>query len=277
MTRTTRLAWLIPAGLALLAAAEHPDDLVRQGNAAFARGEFAKALDLYTRAEECTTDPGLIAFDKAATLYQLGRYRDAELHYRRCREDATGLRRARLLYGLANCLVEQAQGNDAILLDQAIGLYEDCLHDADTDAALAADARHNLELTRLLRLQVNPSREGRNPPDSERNPDAPPTDRKGPEAQQGDDADPAARKQASAGELAPGEKGDPRAKPTPTDQQPPPGKGNLPPLPDEDELTALAPEDAQEHLRRATQRIARDQQEHRQRSASAPSRTTLDW
>jgi tetratricopeptide (TPR) repeat protein len=279
MTRTARILWLLPVGLALLAAspASWPDDLARQGNEAFARGEFNKALDLYTRAEERTTDPGLIAFDKAAALYQLGRYRDAELHYRRCREDATGFRRARLLYGLGNCLVQQAQGTDAALLDQAIDFYEECLRETDAETTLLADARHNLELAKLLRLQAKPSKEGRNPPESDRNPEAPPPDRKGPDAQQGDDSDPSARKQGVMGEQAPGEKGDPRAKPTPTDQPPPPGKGNLPPLPDDDELTKLAPEDAREHLRRAAQRIARDQQEHRQRSASAPSRTALDW
>src|SRR5262249_2767872 len=181
------------------------------------------------------------------------------------------------LYGLGNCLVQQAQGTDAALLDQAIGFYEECLREGEGDTALLADARHNLELAKLLRLQAKPSREGRTPPDSEQNPDAPPPERKGPDAQVGDDSDPSARKQGVMGEQAPGDKGDPRARPIPTDQQPPPGKGNLPPLPDEDELTALAPEDAREHLRRAALRIARDQQEHRQRSAAVPSRTPLDW
>ena len=77
-------------------------------------------------AEEWTTDPGLVAFNKAAALYRLGRFREAELHYRRCREDAVGARRAKLLYDLANCLVQRAGEHDAEALAEAIHLYDEC-------------------------------------------------------------------------------------------------------------------------------------------------------
>jgi hypothetical protein len=66
MKLSALLTWFAVLGLAWGVAA--PDDLVRQGNAAYARGRFADALDLYTRAEERTTDPGLIAFIKDAAL-----------------------------------------------------------------------------------------------------------------------------------------------------------------------------------------------------------------
>ena len=46
-------------------------DWIRQGNAAFARDELETALSLYEKAETDATDPGLVAFNKAAVLYRL--------------------------------------------------------------------------------------------------------------------------------------------------------------------------------------------------------------
>ena len=75
------------------APAANPDDLVRLGNAAFERGDYGSAVGCYEKAEALITDPGLVAFNKGASLYRLDRYREAELHYRRCLSDATGPRR----------------------------------------------------------------------------------------------------------------------------------------------------------------------------------------
>src|SRR5205085_3914789 len=142
--RPPRLLCLLAAGLRLAAAdrSAAPDELTRRGNAALG-DDPAAALGWYNRAEERTTDPGLVAFNEAVALYRLGRYREAELHFRRCREDATGERLARLLAGLGNCLVRRSRGSDANLLDQAIGSYEACLAQADLDPSLADDVRHN--------------------------------------------------------------------------------------------------------------------------------------
>ena len=89
---------LLLTALFLVSAAPLADAeaLVRQGNAAFAKGAYTSAVDAYTKAEEHIADPGLVAFNKGTALYRLGRYRDAELHFRRSMEDAVGRRRARV-------------------------------------------------------------------------------------------------------------------------------------------------------------------------------------
>jgi len=277
MNRNARVIVVVLAGLAAAPALD-PDDATRRGNLAFARGEFAAALDWYTRAEERTTDPGLIAFNKAAALYRLDRFREAELHYRRCREDAVGPRLPRLLLGLGNSLLQQSQGRSPALIQEAVGCYERCLARAETDADLVADARHNLELARQLLEHAQNLPEGAKPPDREAEVEVEsPYDKRS--ARQGHRDDPAlAKLEPKPGSRPrPGERGDPGASPQGVDQPPPPGKGNLPPLPDEDELTALSPEDAAEHLRRAALRIACEQLEHRRLAAPTPSRTVLDW
>jgi tetratricopeptide (TPR) repeat protein len=273
MRRLPRLLLLFAAGL-LLAAADRtaaPDELTRRGNAALG-DDPAAALGWYSRAEERTTDPGLVAFNEAVALYRLGRYREAELHFRRCREDATGERLARLLAGLGNCLVRRSGGTHANLLDQAIHSYEECLTLADLDPALADDVRHNLELARQLRLNAKP---GGEPPESADEPPGAAPEKK---------PDPRRDERMVRGGEPPGGSAvrsdgalDPRSRPADTDQAPPPGKGNLPPLPDTDEPAALTAEDAAGLLRLAVQRIHDDQLAYRRRAASAPSRALLDW
>src|SRR5262245_45857305 len=90
-TRRTAFYLLPSALLVLLAAAplptDSPDDLIRQANTAFARGDTEAAEKFYAAAEERTADPGLVAFNKAAVLFGKGEFRDAELHYSRVIED----------------------------------------------------------------------------------------------------------------------------------------------------------------------------------------------
>jgi len=156
MTKFAHLRWFVFIAVALVSAAPltRPDELLRRGNAAFRQDEHEAAVELYTRAEEWVTDPGLVAFNKAAALYRLGRFREAELHYRRCREDAAGARRAKLHYDLANCLVQRAGEHDAEALAEAIHLYDECRRDPNADASLTDDAQHNIEIAKLLRLRA---------------------------------------------------------------------------------------------------------------------------
>ena len=85
--------YLLPFALSTLLAAaaplptDGPDDLIRQANAAFARGDVEAAEKLYAAAEERTADPGLVAFNKAAVLFGRGEFRFAEEHYTRVLED----------------------------------------------------------------------------------------------------------------------------------------------------------------------------------------------
>src|SRR5687768_8935958 len=93
------------------------DDLVRRGNDAFEAKDYAGAVRLYEQAEALTTDPGLVAFNKAAALYQLamsskvapektGLFRRAEEHYRCAADDRAEPRRLLARFGLANSLMQ---------------------------------------------------------------------------------------------------------------------------------------------------------------------------
>jgi tetratricopeptide (TPR) repeat protein len=251
-------------------AVEDPDTLVRVGNAAFARGDYAGALEAYNRAEERTQDPGQVAFDEAAALYHLGRFHEAELHHGRCREDATGPRRGRVLYNLGTCILQQAAGRSRRRLDEAIRLYEECLGVPDLDPDLRADARHNLELARLLRLQAPAGQppETESPPPEEEPPERPNRGAQAEDTARGREGARSGRPEQAAG--AAGEAGGDNG-------QPPPGKGNLPVLPDEDALAPMTPEEAKDYLRQAADRIERERRTYRRQSVPTLPSTVPDW
>ena len=152
---------------ALSASAESSLDwqtLLRQGDAAYARGDYAAAATLYDQAGDRTTDPGLVAFDLAAAQYRLALAsdadraplaREAEQSYRCCIAPGD-TRRAQALYGLGNALLLRADGHDADALRAAVEAYQQCLTVSNIDNDLADNARHNLERARLLLLQVPP-------------------------------------------------------------------------------------------------------------------------
>jgi len=280
MQSLVRRSWFVWLAMAAVAAAPvlRPDDLVRQGNAAFARGDFAGAVELYARAEERTLDPGLVAFNEAAALYQLGRYRDAELHLRRCQEDAGGSRHARVLYNLGNCLVQQARGRNSQRLRQAIRNYEQCLELEDIEPELAADARHNLEVARLLLQQAKSSRDNQSDSSEEQGGATPqPEDQRNDVKPGGDQAMTTLPNGTDKAGQAVNQAGERNPAPSKTGQPPPPGKGNLPPIPDEDELTEMSPEDAALHLKQAAARIVQDSRAYRERAVPAPPANVLDW
>jgi tetratricopeptide (TPR) repeat protein len=247
------------------------EDLLRRGNAAFGHADFAAAVEFYARAEESAIDPGLVAFNKATALYHLGRYREAEMHYRFAREDATDLRLARLLYDLGNCILQQAQERDARRLKEAMDLYEQCLQQEAADAGLIADAQHNLELARLLWVKAG----GQNNSEPGNEDEQP---RNGNDAGLRDDSPRTATLDAR-GKSQPltGTQPDPGGTPASTDQAAPPGKGNLPTLPDTEELAPLSAEDAAEHLKQAAARILHEHREHLRQRVPASSSNVKDW
>jgi Ca-activated chloride channel family protein len=256
---------------------EKAEDSIRQGNAAFARADFAAAVEAYSRAEESATDPGLVAFNEAAAFYHLGRYREAEHHYRYAREQATGLRCAQLLYNLGNCILQQAQDRDARRLKEAIGFYELCMQQVATDAALRNDARHNLELARLLWLKAKAGKPGTEQDNPERgNENEQPGNQEDAEPR-GDPLRAAMRKEHGKSEPRTGVQAHPGMPPAGTEQTPPPGKGNLPTLPDTDELASLSAEDAVEHLQQAATRILRERQEHQRQTVPTLPANVMDW
>lgn len=262
---------LISSALISAAPASRALDLVRAGNEAFARGDFALAVDRYNQAEERITDPGLVAFNQAAALYRLGRYREAELYYLRCREDAIGERLTRLLYNLGTTVLLESRGSDARWLDRAIAYYEECLRQEPISLELLEDVQTNLKMARQLRLQAKEKPPESPNPDSkqpEENDDAKSRNQGGFEPERGSlDAKGQRRYGPNA---MPGEKG-----PQGTEQQAP-GTGNLPPIPDDEKLLPLPPADAEAYLKNAAQRILIERQ--KQLRNSIPSaRNVLDW
>jgi Ca-activated chloride channel family protein len=265
------------AALAALAvvSATPPADWLRRGNDALDQGRLDASLSDYAQAAERITDPGLVAFNEGVALFRLGRFREAELHFRRCLADATGGRQVRTLYNLGCSLLEESQGRATGPLKAAIAGFERALATVRGDDPLADDLRHNLDLAKRLLAAARPANADQSdePPDVAPPPAPSGADEHGPIAEGPNQA---AVQVGPDGRPLPKGKTDSR-NPRPTDKQLPPGKGNLPPLPDEDALSPMTPEDAQAHLEKAAERIAAERRAALKRTAPAPATAFPDW
>jgi tetratricopeptide (TPR) repeat protein len=131
------------------------DEAAAAGAAAYGAGDYAGAEARFRQAEQGAPDPARAAHNHAAALYQLGRYDDADRDYQRS-ADGADPRTARAAYDRGNCAVSQAcRGDtaDRALLEKAVEQYKACLaHEGQSAGAgsLFEDARHNLELAKLL-------------------------------------------------------------------------------------------------------------------------------
>jgi tetratricopeptide (TPR) repeat protein len=269
--------------IALLAGAapeSSPEEVVRQGNAAFEREEFAAALALYERAEERITNPGLVAHNKAAALFRLGRFDEAARHYESALEDASGPRRAALLYDLGNCRLHQSQGASPERLKNAVECFARCLSQDGIDTQLRDDAQHNLELAKLLWLKARQSGNNNETGNQPEPKEPPKTEDKPPKEQpknSGNDSGTEPRADPMTGAAAETDPRHGQQSPIPTKEPPPPGKSNLPPIPDKAELVPMAPEDAIAHLQRAAAKVLRERRQHQESSAPRPSRVIPDY
>jgi tetratricopeptide (TPR) repeat protein len=279
MTRRARTLWLLFPALALVAAAPAsapPDELVRRGNEAVTRKQYADALQLYDQAEERATDPGLVAFNEGVAFYQKGDHPQAELRFRQARQDATSRRRLYAAYNLAASILQTAGDSDAAKLAEAIGLLEECQRSDDADERLAADARHNQELAKMLWVQAKarPAPHKDKPPQDDEGPKPPPPKQE-PIKQPGGEEGPAnpSRANGERTQVTPEDGKDPIK----TDGPHEAGAGNLPVIPDRDELAPMSREDAEAHLREAMQRVMQEGRAHRQRSQRPPSNRVRDW
>jgi tetratricopeptide (TPR) repeat protein len=273
--------------LAVLGASPRPDPeaLLREAAAAYERRDYAAAVSLYEQAEVRTTDPGLVAFNLAAAKYCLAlaaeggspqALQEAERLYRCCLAPDDP-RWTRALYGLGNCLLQKAPDAKAANLKAAIDCYERCLRDPKVDAGLAAHARYNLQKARLLLAQFQPPAGGS--PEEKQGGDDGDTNPRPPERQPLHDpgGDPGAEGRADPNGGATPAQAEPGQTPLRADEPPPPGAGNLEPVPDRSEPTPLSPHDAAEHLKRATRRILEERQAHRQGRARPPAPGVRDW
>src|SRR5262249_59336214 len=137
-------------------------------------------------AEERTGAPGLVAFNRAAVLFQKEDFRDAEVHYARVLEDAAcpPERAARAWYNRGTCLLRR--GTSPAVYRSAIACLEHCLDSPAADEPLKADARHNLELAKLLwnearKTAAKPDTPNENRPPEEEPPNTPPPRSQGPD------------------------------------------------------------------------------------------------
>jgi tetratricopeptide (TPR) repeat protein len=261
-----------------------PQKLLQEGHAAFDRGDYASAAALYERAEIHSTDPAQVAFYLAGAKYHLALKTDGpspELHEAerlyRCCLDPADPRRPLALYGLGNCLLLKAGQRDAGSLRTAIACFDQCLQRIAGDEPLAADARYNREKARLMLLQFQPparGAEGEKPPGNDTNPQPPRDDPRPPAATVGEQGtEGTAEKRAVVGSASP----EPGANATKTDMPPPPGKGNLDPIPDEANAPPLSPRDAAEHLEAATRKVMKERQTHHRRSERPSAAGVKDW
>ncbi len=262
---------------------ESTDDLIRQANAAFLHGDLDTADPLYATAEERTGDPGLVAFNRAAVLFQRGEFWAAEVHYARTLDDRAcpPERAARAWYNRGTCLLRR--GGEAGVYRSAATCLERCLDLNPTDESLKADARHNLEIAKILWSEANrkatkPETPNSQSPEDQPDPPQPPP---GADSQEPNGNDPGdgttgpngsrpARQQSRAPAGAPGS---PKETATPS-------AGNntgLQVLPDSDKPKPMSPEQSREDLRRAEERFRRERQ-MRARDLYGPERPGLsDW
>jgi Ca-activated chloride channel homolog len=258
--RSSALASVVAVLLLSAAGPPDTDPLLREGNAAFAAGDFAAALKFYEEAERSATDPGLVAFNKAAACYRLGRYAEAVAGYRQCLEDdqAPAERRARAWYDLGTALVKQSGGTSAPLLRQAVAGFRACLALPDLSADLHADARHNLELAQMLWLKARAANPN-DPPDGgeDRPPDNKLKKPNGPDKDNNNGKDDPGPRSKSDLAKQDGNKDKVKA-------------GALQVLPDADQVVPLPPEETDAHLDSIIERIVQERRSHWQKSAQAP-------
>lgn len=176
MSTRSRILIAAGCGVACLLAANPPSDRtavarIRAGNAAVERGDLAAAAAHLAAAEELASDPGLVAFNKGAVSVRKGDWREAEANFTRTLDDrdCPPERRAKALYNRGVCLIHRGGLHE---FRAAIDSFERCLASPAADAALTADARHNLEIAKLLWNEARAREKTRPTPNDP--PEAPP-------------------------------------------------------------------------------------------------------
>lgn len=277
------VACLALVGAAAPVPADNPDDLIRRANAAFSRGDAEAAEKLYAAAEERTADPGLVALNKAAVLFGRGEFRDAEAHYSRVLEDRAcpADRAVKAWFNRGTCLLRR--GSTVEVYRRAVACFERCLDMNPADATLTADARHNLELAKLLWAEANrkaarPETPNENLPPEEKFDDRlPPA--MGAEPPPGPTEPGQGAEGANSPQPVPQPAPAPHAGPSPkkSDRQTAGNNAALETLKDQDQVQPLSPEDTREYLRRTADRLQRARRDQL-RTLYGPDRPGVrDW
>jgi tetratricopeptide (TPR) repeat protein len=266
-----RAACLIPLAVAMVAIAaappqtDTPDELVRRANALLRAGDTEGAEKLYTAAEERAGDPGLVAYNRAAVLFEQKNYREAERHYDRVLDDAScpPERAARAWYNRGTCLLQR--GGSIEVYRSAIACFENALDNPAADQEVKDRAPHNLELAKLhwneeRKKSAKPEDESPNkrpPPEDEKRPRPDPKSDGGLDEGDGSDLSPTGAPKTSQQPQSLQQKGDTKA--TPTEQHNVPANNpNLQPLDDTEKVQNLSPEEAREYMKAAAERRKRE-------------------
>jgi tetratricopeptide (TPR) repeat protein len=237
--------------------------LVRRANAAFRAGDAEAADSLYAAAEERAADPGLVAFNRAAVLFERGQFRDAERHYDRVLADVAcpPERSAKAWYNRGTCLLKR--GGSMGVYRSSVACFENTLDSPAADEPLKADARHNLELAKLLWLEEAKKEQKKDPPSP--NDNTPPEEqhRPQPEPQQqpGTQEMNPGRENTAGTAPKPGSQAVQQAdgsKPSPTEQNVAGNNPNLPVPKDEGDVQPLSPDDARAYLKETSKRRKRE-------------------
>jgi tetratricopeptide (TPR) repeat protein len=257
-----------------------PEDLIRKGNTAVEAGDLEGADAQYAQAEERTADPGLVAFNKAIVSFKRGDFRRAELGFRRALADGDipADRRARGLYNLGTSLVRQAGETDVKQLQAAIECYELVLAET-TDEGLRSDAGHNLELAKLLWAKARSRRPpGERDPDWEepRDPKQPPPDPAKNPDDPANEGNGDAKQPDQGAKLDVGKGKDKGVMPKETEKKAP-GHGNLPVVPDKDQVESYAPDDARARLLQNVERIRKERLKLREEAGQGERPRANDW
>lgn len=283
-------------GLALILVSAAPNsarELLHEANDAFDHGDHDRARQLFDQVQPWVEDPGLVAFNRGVLLYRADDYTGAEQEFRRCLDDRAvpRERRARALYNLGNSIVQQpreAGADEVRRLRTAIACFQDALDLRLDDPTFVGDVRHNLEITKLLWAEARArSDQSASPNDDPRpEPDPNPTESTGPEqdASQEESTDPQPGIQPESNGVPTHETGPEEASQPSDDPQPRegdvdgrPGQGDLPVLPDHDQLTPLTPTQVREHLSRTADRLIRERRTRAQMAGDNAPPDVKNW
>lgn len=266
---------LLPLLTGLLSAAPLPrvDLLLRKGYEAFERGQNNEALEFFQQAEELAPDPALVSFNEAAVLYRLERYAEAALHYQRCLEDLPipPTRRCRAYFQMGNAYLRDSKGTSRPLLEKALDAYRACLLLEPSVGPVRSDARHNLEIARLLWLKSLPNPE-ENPGNGANNSREKRPNHKRPEPGKQDVKD----------DASPGKTDDPGTGPADAGKENAGAKakkaqsGPLTVLEDTSELVPLSPGETEAHLSAIARRILQERRQYRRHALTVPE-NVKDW
>lgn len=275
-SRLLRLPFfIVPFSFCILLAADGPTDLVQRGNDALEAKQPEVALRLYEAAEERAADPGLVAFNEGVAFWTKGEFREAEVRFLRALDDrdAPPSRRARAFYNRGVCLLQR--GSDTATYRAAIGCFDRALELKDAAPGIEPDARHNLELAKVLwararTTEKTPPKASDPPPETETQPDSEPSTSDPGTTGDGGGTNQGSRAQPVGPEATRGQN------PLETDQRSP-GAGNMLVRLDKENPQPLTPDDARRHLERIAERLRADRRNNLQLLARPEPPHVRDW